>query len=140
MVGHDLADEGITTSMEDALRLNVAGVGMSIFVGSDRERQTIGSLGRLVNEAERYSMPVLAITAVGREMTRDARYLGLCCRIGAEIGAHIMKTYYCEGFENVVNSCPVPIVVAGGKKTPEREALELAWKAVDAGAAGRGCR
>ncbi len=132
----ELSNEEITTSMEDALRLNVCGVGMSIFVGAEFEKQNLTNLGTLVNEAEKIGMPVLAITAVGKDMGRDARFLSLSCRIAAEIGAHVVKTYYCEGFDKLVASCPVPVVIAGGKKTPEKEALELSWKAVNEGAAG----
>ena len=133
----ELSNEDITTSMKEALRLNAAGVGMSIFVGEKNEDRTIGNLGRLVNEAEEYGMPVLAITAVGKEMARDARYLGLASRIAAEIGAHMVKTYYCEeDFEKVVEGCPVPIVIAGGKKIPEKDALQMAFSAISKGAAG----
>jgi putative autoinducer-2 (AI-2) aldolase len=89
-----------------------------------------------VDEGERYGIPVLAVTAVGKDMARDARYLGLSCRIAAELGAHLVKTYYCEGFEEVVQSCPIPVIIAGGKKTPEMEALELAYNAVQRGAVG----
>lgn len=132
----ELSDEEITTSMDEAIRLNVAGVGMSVFIGGECERRTVVNLGRLVNEAEQRGMPVLAITAVGHEMTRDARYLSLACRIAAEVGAHYVKTYYCEDFQKVVESCPVPVVIAGGKKISEREALDLSWKAIQAGASG----
>ncbi len=133
----ELSNEDITSSMEEALRLNAVGVGMSMFVGAENEDRTIGNLGRLVNEAERYGMPVLAITAVGKEMARDARYLGLACRIAAEIGAHIVKTYYCaEDFDKVVSGCPVPIVIAGGKKIPEKDALQMAFNALSEGAVG----
>jgi putative autoinducer-2 (AI-2) aldolase len=132
----DLSGEGLVTSIEDAIRLNASAVTMSIFVGAPGERETLLNLGRLVDEAERYGIPVLAVTAVGREMERDARYLGLCCRIAAELGAHFVKTYYCEGFEEVVRVSPVPLVIAGGKKVPEREAIALAWRAVEAGARG----
>ena len=133
----ELSNEDITTSMKEALRLNAVGVGVSIFVGEKNEDRTISNLGRVVNEAEEYGMPVLAITAVGKEMARDARYLGLACRIAAEIGAHIVKTYYCaEDFEKVVEGCPVPIVIAGGKKMPEKEALEMSCNAISKGAAG----
>ena len=132
----ELSNEDITTSMEEAIRLNASGVGMSIFVGAKNEDRTIANLGRLINEAERYGMPVLAITAVGKDMGRDARYLGLACRIAAEIGAHIVKTYYCEDFYKVVEGCPVPIVIAGGKKIPEMEALEMTENAIKAGASG----
>jgi putative autoinducer-2 (AI-2) aldolase len=111
-------------------------VAVSIFVGSPNEKQTLANLSDLVDEGERYGMPVLAVTAVGREMARDARYLGLACRIAAELGASIVKTYYCEDFRKVVEGCPVPVVIAGGKKLPESEALELAHGAIAGGAAG----
>ncbi|MDP3765263.1 MAG: 3-hydroxy-5-phosphonooxypentane-2,4-dione thiolase [Nanoarchaeota archaeon] len=133
----ELSNEDVTTSMKEALRLNAVGVGVSIFVGEKNEDRTISNLGRVVNEAEEYGMPVLAITAVGKEMARDARYLGLASRIGAEIGAHIVKTYYCEeDFEKIVEGCPVPIVIAGGKKIPEKDALQMAFNAISKGAAG----
>jgi len=131
-----LSNEGITVAMEDAIRLNVSGVALSIFVGSEHERQTLLSLTRLVDEGERYGIPVLAVTAVGKDMSRDARYLGLCCRIAAELGAHFVKTYYCEEFESVVRNCPVPLVIAGGKKLPEKDALSLAYQAIQSGACG----
>lgn len=132
----DLSNEDITTSMEEAIRLNASGVGMSIFVGTANEDRTIANLGRLVNEAERYGMPVLAVTAVGKDMGRDARFLGLACRMAAEIGAHFVKTYYCENFHKVVEGCPVPIVMAGGKKIPERDALQMTFNAIAEGASG----
>ena len=132
----DLSDEGITVSMEEALRLNASGIALSIFVGSQNEKQTMLSLAELVNEGKRYGMPVLAVTAVGKEMARDARYLGLCCRMAAEFGADIVKTYYCDDFEKIVESCPVPVVIAGGKKLPEKDALKLAHDAINAGAVG----
>ena len=132
----ELSHEGLTVAMEDAVRVNAAAVTMSIFVGAEGERETLLNLAKLVDAGLRCGMPVLAVTAVGKEMTRDARYLALCCRIAAEIGAHFVKTYYCEGFEEVVGSTPVPLIVAGGKKIPEREAIRLAWNAVHSGAAG----
>ncbi len=132
----DLSDEEITVSIEDAIRLNAACLAISIFVGSANEKQTLANLARLCDEGQRYGIPVLAVTAVGKEMVRDVRYLGLACRIAAELGAHIVKTYYCEGFEKVVAGCPVPIVVAGGKKIEEREALTLTYNSVSAGAVG----
>ena len=132
----ELSNEDITTSMEEAIRLNVAAVTLSIFVGAEHEKQTLLSLSKLVNEGERYGIPVLAVTAVGREMARDARYLGLACRISAELGAHFVKTYYCEDFEQVVGGCPVPLVMAGGKKIEELEALKLSYKAIQEGASG----
>jgi 3-hydroxy-5-phosphonooxypentane-2,4-dione thiolase len=132
----ELSDEVVTTSVEEAIRLNASAVAVSIFVGGEHEKQTLANLSELVNEGERYGMPVLAVTAVGREMARDARYLGLASRIAAELGASIVKTYYCEDFEKVVEGCPVPVIIAGGKKLPEKEALELAHDAVSDGAVG----
>ena len=132
----ELSDEVVTTTIEEAVRLNAAAVAVSIFVGSEHEKQTLANLSDLVSEGERYGMPVLAVTAVGREMNRDARYLGLACRIAAELGASIVKTYYCEDFTKVVDACPVPVVIAGGKKLPEMEALQLARNAVNDGAVG----
>ena len=132
----ELSDEVVTTSIEEAIRLNASAVAVSVFVGSEHEKETLANLAELVNEGERYGMPVLAVTAVGREMARDARYLGLACRISAELGASIVKTYYCEDFSKVVNGCPVPVVIAGGKKLPERDALVLAQDAMAGGASG----
>ena len=115
MVGKDLANEGITTSMEEAVRLNAAAVGISVFVGSDYEKETLLNLGKLVNEGERHGIPVMAVTAVGKELEkRDARYLALACRIAAELGARVVKTYWCEDFEKVTRGCPVPVIMAGG--------------------------
>ncbi len=132
----DLSDEELTVAVEDAIRLNASMITLSVFVGSAREKQTLTNLGRLCDEGQRYGIPVLAVTAVGKEMVRDARYLGLACRICAELGAHMVKTYYCEGFEKVVNGCPAPVVIAGGKKIDERDALKLAYQAVSSGACG----
>jgi putative autoinducer-2 (AI-2) aldolase len=132
----DLSDETIITSVEECIRLNAAGMALSVFVGAPHQHQSIANLGRLVDEGERYGIPVVAVTAVGKSMGRDARYLSLASRICAEMGAHVVKTYYCEDFENVTSTCPVPIVVAGGKKLPEAEALELTAAAIAGGAAG----
>jgi 3-hydroxy-5-phosphonooxypentane-2,4-dione thiolase len=138
VIRDDLSDEGITTSIKEAVRLNVSAVAMSIFVGTEHEKQTLLNLGKLVDEGEEYGMPVMAITAVGKELEkRDARYLSLACRIVAEIGVHIVKTYYCEDFERVVNGCPVPLVVAGGPKlNSEIDVFQLAFNAVKDGAVG----
>ena len=136
IIGDDLSQEDITVSIEDAIRLNASALAMSIFVGSKYEYQTIVNLGKLVGEAQKYGLPVLAVTAVGKELGKDARYLSLACRIAAEQGAHIVKTYYCENFEKVVESCPVPIIVAGGKKIPERDALQLTYNSIKGGAVG----
>ena len=134
----DLSDEGITTSMREAVRLNVCAVALSIFVGTAHERQTLLNLAKLVDEGEEYGMPVMAITAVGKELEkRDARYLSLACRIAAELGVHVVKTYYCEDFSKVVNGCPVPIVVAGGPKlNSETDVFQLAYNAIREGAVG----
>ena len=132
----ELSNEDITVSIEDAIRLNVSAMALSIFVGSEFEKQTLVSLAKLVDEGERHGIPVLAVTAVGKDMARDVRYLGLACRIAAELGAHVVKTYYCEEFEQLVQSCPIPVIIAGGKKTPETEALELTANAVEGGAVG----
>ncbi len=132
----ELSNEEITVGIEEAIRLNVSAMALSIYVGGEYEHQTLINLSKLVDEGEKYGIPVLAVTAVGKEMARDTKYLGLCCRIAAELGAHFVKTYYCEEFEKVVESCPVPIVIAGGKKIPEKDALQLAYNAIQRGAVG----
>jgi putative autoinducer-2 (AI-2) aldolase len=132
----DLSNEDITVSMEDAIRCNASALALSVFVGSANERQTLTNLAKLCDDGQKYGIPVLAVTAVGKEMVRDARYLGLATRICAELGANVVKTYHCEGFEKVVNGCPVPVVIAGGKKIEERDALKLAYSAIKDGAAG----
>jgi len=136
IVGQDLSNEAITTSIEEAIRLNASALALSIFVGAAHEHQTLVNLAKLVDEGEKYGIPVLAVTAVGKDMVRDARYLGLACRIAAELGAQMVKTYYCEDFEKVVEGCPVPIIIAGGKKTSELEALQLTYDSVKHGAVG----
>ncbi|MEA2976174.1 MAG: 3-hydroxy-5-phosphonooxypentane-2,4-dione thiolase [Alphaproteobacteria bacterium] len=133
----ELSNEQIALDMEDAVRLNAAGVGVQVFVGSDYETQSIHNMTRLVDRGLRYGVPVMGITAVGKDMKRDAKYFRLACRIIAELGAQYVKTYYVdEGFETVTASCPVPIVMAGGKKLPELEALTMAYNAVQQGASG----
>jgi len=139
MVGKDLANEGITTSIQEILRLNVCAVGVSIFVGTDYEHQTLLNLAELVNECEDYGIPVMAVTAVGREVgQKDARYLSLACRIAAELGAKVVKTYWCEkDFDKVVNGCPVPIVMAGGPKCEtEMEVFKFVYDGMQKGAIG----
>jgi putative autoinducer-2 (AI-2) aldolase len=137
IVGEDLSNETITTSLEDAIRLNVSCLALSIFVGSKYEHQTLANLATLVDNGERYGIPILAVTAVGKEMVRDARYLGLACRIAGELGAHVVKTYYCENFEKVIEGCPVPVIIAGGKKlAKEIDVLELTFNAIKDGASG----
>lgn len=138
IIGENLANEGITTTIKEAVRLNVAGVALSIFIGTAYERQTLLSLSELVSEGVEYGMPVLAVTAVGKELEkRDVKFLSLSCRIAAELGAHIVKTYYCDEFEKVVKGCPVPLVIAGGPKlATELDALELTYNAIQRGASG----
>ncbi len=138
VIGEDLANEEIITSVEEALRLNVSAVGMSIFVGSKYEKQSLTNLGKLVNECERYGIPVMAVTAVGKELAkRDSRYLSLCSRIAAELGARVVKTYWCEDFDKVTQGCPVPIVIAGGPKCKtELEAFNFVHDGMQKGAIG----
>jgi len=136
ILSDELLHEGRIASIEDALTLNAAGVAWSIMVGARFERDTLLGFAEVVDEAEAYGMPVVAVTAVGKDMKRDAKYMALASRMAAEFGAHIVKTYYVDGFERVVETCPVPIVIAGGKKIPEGEALEMTYNAVQAGAVG----
>ena len=133
----ELSDERIAVDVEDALRMNVHALAVQVFIGGEYETQTVHNMTRLVDTGYRYGIPVLAVTAVGKDLSRDARYLGLATRICAELGAQFVKTYYCaEGFEQVTAGCPVPIVMAGGKKLPELDALEMAYRAVQEGALG----
>src|ERR1700746_1362317 len=133
----ELSDEQIAMDMEDAVRLNAAGVGIQVFVGGEYETRSIHNMTRLVDAGLRTGIPVMGVTAVGKNMVRDAKYFRLACRIIAELGAQYVKTYFVEdGFETVTASCPVPIVMAGGKKLPELEALTMAYNAVQQGAAG----
>jgi len=133
----ELSNEQIAVAMEDAVRLNAAAVAVQVFIGGEHETQSVHNMTRLVDEGQRAGIPVLAVTAVGRDLTRDARYLRLAVRICAELGAHVVKTYYCaEDFDTVTSACPVPVVMAGGRKLPELEALAMAYNAIEAGAAG----
>jgi len=133
----ELSNEQIALDMEDAVRLNASAVAVQVFVGGEFETQSIHNLTRLVDAGNRCGVAVLGVTAVGKDLMRDAKYLRLACRIAAELGAHVVKTYFCpEGFETVTASCPVPVVMAGGKKLPELDALRMAYKAVQQGAAG----
>ena len=133
----ELSDEHLAMDLEDAIRLNVSAMAIQIFIGGEFESRSIKNLTRLVNMGNRYGVPILAVTAVGKQMTRDAQYFRLACRMCAELGAHFLKTYYVpKDFETVAASCPVPIVMAGGKKLPELDALTMAYNAVDQGAAG----
>jgi len=133
----ELSDEQIAMDMDDAVRLNAAGVGIQVFIGGEHETRSVHNMTRLVDAGLRAGVPVMGITAVGKNMVRDAKYFRLACRIIAELGAQYVKTYFVEdGFETVTASCPVPIVMAGGKKLPELEALTMAYNAVQQGAAG----
>ena len=138
VVGRTLTDEALTTSIEDIIRLNVSAVGISVFIGSEHEHQTLGNLTTAVNQCQTYGIPVMAVTAVGKELAkRDARYLALCSRICAELGADVVKTYWCEDFEKVVDGCPVPVVMAGGPKVDtNREVLEFVHDGIQRGAVG----
>ena len=133
----ELSDERLAIDLDDAVRMGVHALAVQVFVGGEHETQSVHNMTRLVDAGYRYGVPVLGVTAVGKELTRDARYLGLATRICAELGAQFVKTYYCaEGFEQVTAGCPVPIVMAGGKKLPERDALEMAYRAIQQGASG----
>ena len=139
VVGDDLANEILTTSIEEIIRLNATAVGLSIFIGTPYEKQTLQSLADLVSECEDFGIPVMAVTAVGKELERRTpRYLSLCCRIAAELGAKVVKTYYCEqGFERVTHGCPVPVVMAGGPKCEtELEVFEFVYDGMQKGAIG----
>ncbi|MBW2975483.1 3-hydroxy-5-phosphonooxypentane-2,4-dione thiolase [Candidatus Woesearchaeota archaeon] len=133
----ELSNEIITTSIQDAIRINASAITCSVYIGGEYENETIANLSELVNLGEDYGIPVLAVTAVGKDMARDARYLGLASRICVETGAHIIKTYYCDEFEKVVEACGnTPVVIAGGKKIAEKDALQMAKDAVSKGAVG----
>lgn len=133
----ELSNEEIAVDIEDAIRLNVCAMAVQVFIGGEYERQSIINMTRMVDMGTRYGIPTLAVTAVGKDMARDARYFRLATRICAELGAHYVKTYYVEdGFETMTSSCPVPIVMAGGKKLPEADALSMAYKAIQQGASG----
>ena len=133
----ELSNEAVAVDIEDAIRLNAYALAAQVYIGSEYEHQSIKNVIKLIDTGTRYGIPTLAVTGVGKDMVRDARYFGLATRIAAEIGAHYLKTYFVEeNFENVCAACPVPIVIAGGKKLPEFDALTMAYKAIDQGAAG----
>ncbi len=139
IVGKDLSNESLVTSINEILRLNASAVSMSVFVGTENENKSLTNLAKLVDECEEYGIPVMAVTSVGRELDkREARYLALVARISAEIGARVVKTYYCkENFEKVVEGCPVPVVIAGGPKTETiREVFDFVYDGVQKGAIG----
>ncbi|QWR77927.1 3-hydroxy-5-phosphonooxypentane-2,4-dione thiolase [Candidatus Magnetomonas plexicatena] len=133
----ELSNEEIAVDIEDSIRLNVSAMAVQVFIGGEYETKSIHNMTRLVDIGNRYGIPTLAVTAVGKDMVRDARYFRLACRICAELGASYVKTYYVpDGFDTVTSSCPVPIVMAGGKKLPELDALTMSYNAIQQGAAG----
>jgi putative autoinducer-2 (AI-2) aldolase len=133
----ELSNELVAVDVEDAVRLNASAMAVQVYIGSPHEHESIGNLVKVVDSGNKHGIPTLAVTGVGKELVRDAKYLGLATRICAEMGAHIVKTYYCEkNFARVAAACPVPLVIAGGKKLPELDALRMAYEAIDQGAAG----
>lgn len=136
MLDDDLSHEVVAVDIEDAIRLGADCMAVQTFIGADGELSSLDNLSRVVNAGMRYSIPTLGVVAVGKDMERTDRFFKLATRILAELGANIVKSYYCDNFEEVVAGCPVPIVVAGGKKLPEDEALTLAYRSIQGGAAG----
>ena len=136
MLNDDLSHEVIAVDVEDAIRMNADCMAVQTFIGADGQLSSIDNLSRVINAGYRYSIPTLGVVAVGKDMERTDRFFKLATRIVAEMGAHIIKTYYCDNFEEVVSACPVPIVVAGGKKLPEKDALVLAYRSIQGGARG----
>jgi putative autoinducer-2 (AI-2) aldolase len=133
----ELSNELVAVDADDAVRLNASAMAVQVYVGGEHEHQSIGNLVKVVDAGNRHGIPTLAVTGVGKELVRDSKYLGLATRICAEMGAQVVKTYYCEkGFARVAAACPVPLVIAGGKKLPELDALKMAYEAIDQGAAG----
>jgi putative autoinducer-2 (AI-2) aldolase len=136
MLNDDLSHEVIAVDIEDAIRMNADCLAVQVFIGADGQLMSIDNLSKVINAANRYSIPTLGVIAVGKDMERTDQYFKLATRIVAEMGANIIKTYYCDNFEEVAAACPAPIVVAGGKKLPEKEALEMAWYSMQGGARG----
>ncbi len=133
----ELSNELVAVDIEDAVRLNASALAVQVYVGGVHEHDSIGNLVKVVDAGNRHGIPTLAVTGVGKDLVRDSKYLGLATRICAEMGAHFVKTYYCDkGFERVAAGCPVPLLIAGGKKLPERDALRMAYDAISQGAAG----
>lgn len=133
----ELSNELIAVDIEDAVRLNASALAVQVYIGGVHEHQSIGNLVKIVDAGNRHGIPTMGVTGVGKELVRDAKYLGLATRICAEMGAHFVKTYYCEnGFARVAAACPVPLVIAGGKKLAELDALKMAHAAIQEGAAG----
>jgi len=136
MLNDDLSHELVSVDIEDAIRMNSDCLAVQTFIGADGQLSSIKNLSRVINEGARYSIPTLGVIAVGKNMERTPQYFKLATRIVAELGAHIIKTYYCDNFDEIVAACPVPIVVAGGKKLPEQDALKMAYQSMQGGACG----
>ena len=136
MLNDDLSHEIVSVDIEDAIRMNADCLAVQTFIGAEGQLESINNLSRAINEGSRYGIPTLGVVAVGKSMERTDQYFKLATRIVAELGAHIVKTYYCDKFEEVVAACPVPIVVAGGKKLPEKDALTMAFQSIQGGARG----
>jgi putative autoinducer-2 (AI-2) aldolase len=136
MINDDLSHEIVSVDIEDAIRMNADCMAVQTFIGADGQLSSIDNLSQVINAGERYSIPTLGVVAVGKNLERTPQYFKLATRILAEVGAHIIKTYYCDNFDEVVAACPVPIVVAGGKKLPEKDALTMAWQSMQGGARG----
>ena len=133
----ELSNELVAVDIEDVTRINASAMAVQVYIGGEHEHKSIGNLVKVVDAGNKVGIPTLAVTGVGKELVRDAKYLGLATRICAELGAHFVKTYYCEkDFARVSAACPVPVLIAGGKKLPELEALQMAYKAIQEGAAG----
>jgi 3-hydroxy-5-phosphonooxypentane-2,4-dione thiolase len=132
----DLSHESMVVDIEDAVRMNASAIAIQTFIGADGQKETIEELNKAVNLGLRYSIPTLGVVAVGKEMARTTEFFLLATRMLAEFGVQIVKTYYCDDFEKVASACPVPLVVAGGKKIPEKDALTLAYNSIQGGAAG----
>lgn len=132
----DLSNECVSVDIQDAIRMNADCMALQVFVGAPHQKQTIENLSIAVNEGMKVGMPTMGVVAVGKTMERTPQYFRLATRMIAEFGAQIVKTYYCDDFETVTASCPVPIVIAGGKKLPEPEALTMCYRAIREGAAG----
>ena len=136
MLQEDLSHEVVAVNIEDAIRMNADCMAVQTFIGADGQLSSLDNLNQVINAGMRYSVPTLGVCAVGKDMARTDRFFKLATRIIAEMGVQIVKTYDCENFEEVAAACPVPIVVAGGKKLPEDEALKLAYNVMRKGAHG----
>lgn len=136
MVQDDLSHEVVAVDVEDAIRMNADAMAVQIFIGGQGQLESLDNVSRVINAGFRYSIPTLGVCAVGKEMARTPEYFKLATRIIAEMGVRMVKTYNVEKFEEIVAACPVPIIVAGGKKLPEDEALSLAYDVIQKGAAG----